>query len=91
MADVLSPLSFAPWPSASQAHHDAANMTNLTSAAGLVGFLSESDSDLRSFALHRLDEDIDLLWPEVSNSISIMLVLLLVSHDAATPRCRRAC
>jgi hypothetical protein len=72
MADVLSPSSIAPWPSASQVHHEAAAMTNLTSAAGLVGFLSEQDPALRSFALHRLDEDIDLLWPEVSNSISIM-------------------
>ncbi|KAL1616495.1 proteasome regulatory particle base subunit [Diplodia seriata] len=44
-------------------------MGGLTSAAGLVGFLTEPDNDLRSFALHRLNEDIDLLWPEVAGSV----------------------
>ncbi|KAF2453880.1 armadillo-type protein [Lineolata rhizophorae] len=44
-------------------------MVGLTSAAGLVGFLSEPDSALRTFALQRLNEDIDLLWPEVAGSI----------------------
>ncbi|KAF1814378.1 26S proteasome regulatory complex, non-ATPase subcomplex, Rpn2/Psmd1 subunit [Eremomyces bilateralis CBS 781.70] len=45
-------------------------MVGLTSAAGLVGFLSEHDPTLRSFALHKLNEDIDLLWPEVSGSLA---------------------
>ncbi|KAJ4286238.1 proteasome regulatory particle base subunit [Kalmusia sp. IMI 367209] len=45
-------------------------MVGLTSAAGVVGFLSEPDPALRSFALHRLNEEIDLLWPEVAGSIS---------------------
>ncbi|KAF2440586.1 26S proteasome regulatory complex, non-ATPase subcomplex, Rpn2/Psmd1 subunit [Karstenula rhodostoma CBS 690.94] len=45
-------------------------MVGLTSAAGVVGFLSEPDPALRSFALHRLNEDIDLLWPEVAGSVS---------------------
>lgn len=49
-------------------------MVGLTSAAGLVGYLSEPDPALRSFALHRLDEGVDLLWPEVSNSIAQMYV-----------------
>ena len=49
-------------------------MVGLTSAAGLVGYLSEPDSALRSFALHRLDQGVDLLWPEVSNSIAQMYV-----------------
>ncbi|KAK7611976.1 26S proteasome-like protein regulatory subunit rpn2 [Phyllosticta paracitricarpa] len=44
-------------------------MGGLTSAAGLVGFLSEPDNDLRSFALHRLNEEIDLLWPEIAGSV----------------------
>jgi 26S proteasome regulatory subunit N2 len=47
-------------------------MAALTSAAGLVGFLAEPDPALRSFALHRLDADVGLLWPEISNSISDM-------------------
>ncbi|ORX92498.1 26S proteasome regulatory subunit rpn2 [Clohesyomyces aquaticus] len=45
-------------------------MVGLTSAAGIVGFLSEPDAALRSFALHRLNEEIDLLWPEVAGSVS---------------------
>lgn len=48
------------------------DMVGLTSAAGLVGFLSEPDPSLQSFALHRLNADIDLLWPEVSASIGQM-------------------
>ncbi|CAO2657655.1 Nn.00g037810.m01.CDS01 [Neocucurbitaria sp. VM-36] len=45
-------------------------MVGLTSAAGVVGFLAEPDPALRSFALQRLNEDIDLLWPEVAGSVS---------------------
>jgi 26S proteasome regulatory subunit N2 len=47
-------------------------MVDLTSAAGVVGFLSEPDPSLRAFALQRLDEEIDLLWPEVAGSVSQM-------------------
>lgn len=49
-------------------------MSTLTSAAGLVGFLSEHDPALRSFALNQLNEEVDLLWPEISNSIAQMYV-----------------
>jgi 26S proteasome regulatory subunit N2 len=47
-------------------------MVGLTSAAGIVGFLSEPDPALQSFALQRLNEEIDLLWPEVAGSVSQM-------------------
>lgn len=47
-------------------------MVGLTSAAGLVGFLSEPDSDLRVYALKKLDEEIDLLWTEVAGSVGQM-------------------
>jgi hypothetical protein len=47
-------------------------MVGLTSAAGLVGFLAEPDPALQSFALHTLNEHIDLLWPEVSASLGQM-------------------
>lgn len=50
-------------------------MAGLTSAAGLVGFLSEPDNALRSFALNALNDYIDLLWPEVSGHIGQMYVL----------------
>jgi 26S proteasome regulatory subunit N2 len=71
-------------------------MAVLTSAAGLVGFLAEHDPALRSFALHRLNDDVDLLWPEISNSISQMFVFSLkasvieTSVDKRLMRCREA-
>ena len=56
-------------------------MVGLTSAAGLVGFLAEPDPQVQTYALERLNEDIDTLWTEVAPSISQMSVLL--------PVCRR--
>ncbi|KAK1142872.1 proteasome regulatory particle base subunit [Aspergillus melleus] len=44
-------------------------MVGLASAAGLVGFLSEPDPELRVFALKTLDSQIDLLWTEVVDSV----------------------
>ena len=44
-------------------------MVGLTSAAGVVGFLSESDTDLQVFALRKLDDHIDSLWTEVAGSV----------------------
>ena len=44
-------------------------MVGLTSAAGVVGFLSEPDVDLRVFALKQLDDQIDSLWTEVAGSV----------------------
>ncbi|KAK4635108.1 26S proteasome regulatory subunit rpn2 [Fulvia fulva] len=44
-------------------------MVSLTSAAGLVGFLSEPDPALQAFALERLNTQIDAVWTEVSGSI----------------------
>ncbi|KAE8152610.1 armadillo-type protein [Aspergillus avenaceus] len=44
-------------------------MVGLASAAGLVGFLSEPDPELRIFALKTLDAQIDLLWTEVVDAV----------------------
>ena len=44
-------------------------MVGLTSATGLVGFLSEPDSELQIFALRKLNEEIDSLWTEVVGSV----------------------
>jgi hypothetical protein len=49
-----------------------ADMVGLVSAAGLVGFLSEPDPELRSFALKQLDSQVDLLWTEIANSVGQM-------------------
>jgi hypothetical protein len=47
-------------------------MPGLVSAAGLVGFLSEPEPELRSFALKQLDEHVDLLWTEIANHVGEM-------------------
>ncbi|GIK03518.1 proteasome regulatory particle base subunit [Aspergillus viridinutans] len=44
-------------------------MVGLASAAGIVGFLSEPDPELRVFALKTLDSQIDLLWTEVVDAV----------------------
>ncbi|PGH14681.1 hypothetical protein AJ79_02847 [Helicocarpus griseus UAMH5409] len=44
-------------------------MVGLVSAAGLVGFLSEPDPELKVFALKNLDSQVDLLWTEIADSI----------------------
>ncbi|KAJ5895163.1 hypothetical protein N7495_006854 [Penicillium taxi] len=44
-------------------------MVGIVSAAGLVGFLSEPDPELKVFALKTLDTQIDLLWTEVVNAV----------------------
>ncbi|KAJ6140574.1 hypothetical protein N7470_010370 [Penicillium chermesinum] len=44
-------------------------MVGVASAAGLVGFLSEPDPELKVFALKSLDSQIDLLWTEVVNAV----------------------
>jgi 26S proteasome regulatory subunit N2 len=44
-------------------------MVGLTSAAGLVGFLSEPDTELQVFALRRLNDEIESLWTEVAGSL----------------------
>lgn len=44
-------------------------MVGLTSAAGVVGFLSEPDPELQIFALRKLNEQIDSLWTEVAGSV----------------------
>lgn len=47
-------------------------MVGLTSAAGLVGFLTEKDPQLQAFALERLNDEVDTVWTEVSGSIGTM-------------------
>ena len=47
-------------------------MVGMTSAASLVGYLFEDDPTLQTFALQRLDKEIDAVWMEVVNSIGHM-------------------
>nr|POF02543.1 26s proteasome regulatory subunit rpn2 [Quercus suber] len=44
-------------------------MVGLTSAAGIVAFLSEPDPALQAYALDKLNDEIDSIWPEVTASI----------------------
>lgn len=47
-------------------------MVGLVSAAGLIGFLSEPEAELRSFALKQLDSQVDLLWTEIAGAVGEM-------------------
>ena len=47
-------------------------MVGLTSAASLVGYLNEDDPTLQTFALERLDKEIDAVWTEVAESVGHM-------------------
>lgn len=49
-----------------------ASMPGLTSASGVLGFLSEEEPELKIFALQTLNDDIDTLWTEVAGSLSMM-------------------
>lgn len=49
-------------------------MVGIASGAGLVGFLSEPDLELKVFALKTLDAQIDLIWTEVVDAIPEMYV-----------------
>ncbi|OKL56448.1 hypothetical protein UA08_08226 [Talaromyces atroroseus] len=44
-------------------------MVGLTSASGLVGFLSEPDPELKVFALKTLDAEVDVLWTDIVDAI----------------------
>ncbi|KAI9647138.1 proteasome regulatory particle base subunit [Ciborinia camelliae] len=45
-------------------------MPGLTSASGVLGFLSDEEPELKVFALQTLNDDIDTLWTEVAGSVS---------------------
>lgn len=47
-------------------------MVGLTSASGLVGFLSEPDPELKVFALKALDAEVDVLWTDIVDAIPLM-------------------
>ncbi|KAM5452889.1 proteasome regulatory particle base subunit [Microsporum canis] len=57
-------------------------MVGLVSAAGLVGFLSEPDTELKVFALKALDAQVDLLWTEIAGSVGQIEAL---SEDESFP------
>jgi len=53
-------------------HHPKLTMPGLTSASGVLGFLSDEEPELKVFALQTLNDDIDTLWTEVAGSIGQM-------------------
>lgn len=62
-------------------------MPGLTSAAGLIGLLDESDKQLRCYALEKLDELVNQFWPEIADSVSKMCVeISLTSADVLFQR-----
>lgn len=55
---------------------------SLTSAAGIISLLDEPMSDLKVFALKKLDHIVDEFWPEISESIEKIEML---HEDRAFP------
>lgn len=47
-------------------------MVGLVSGAGLVGLLSEPDTELQVFALRAANESISLLWMELAHAVGEM-------------------
>lgn len=47
-------------------------MPGLTSATGVLGFLSDTEPELKVFALQTLNDDIDTIWTEVAGSVGQM-------------------
>lgn len=47
-------------------------MPGLTSAAGLVGYLSEPEDEIKAFALQQLHANVDTLWLEIADSVGQM-------------------
>lgn len=48
---------------------------NITSAAGIISLLDEPMSEVKEFALKRLDNIVDEFWPEISESIEKIEIL----------------
>ncbi|KAJ2951454.1 hypothetical protein O0L34_g13606 [Tuta absoluta] len=48
---------------------------NITSAAGIISLLDEPMSEVKEFALKRLDNLVDEFWPEISESIEKIEIL----------------
>lgn len=62
-------------------------MPGLTSASGVLGFLSDEEPELKVFALQTLNDDIDTLWTEVAGSIGQMLVYSLQTSGKTKSSC----
>ena len=55
-------------------------MPGLTSASGVLGFLYDTEPELKVFALQTLNDDIDTLWTEVAGAVGQMLVLAILPY-----------
>jgi 26S proteasome regulatory subunit N2 len=47
-------------------------MPGLVSAAGVIGYLAEPEPEIKAWALQQLHHDVDLLWPEIADSVGDM-------------------
>ena len=45
---------------------------NITSAAGIIALLEETDERLIAYSLKQLNSLVDMFWAEISDSITIM-------------------
>ncbi|KPI39671.1 26S proteasome regulatory subunit rpn2 [Cyphellophora attinorum] len=44
-------------------------MPGLVSAAGVIGYLAEPEPEIKAWALKQLHDEVDLLWPEIADSV----------------------
>lgn len=59
------------------------SVMNITSAAGIISLLDENQTELRVFALKKLDSIVNEFWPEISEAIEKIEVLY---EDEAFPQ-----
>ena len=42
---------------------------NITSAAGILGLIGEPEPEVKMFALNKLNQVVDVFWPEISEAV----------------------
>ena len=42
---------------------------NITSAAGILALLEEPENEVKVFALNKLNQIVDVFWPEISENV----------------------
>jgi len=46
--------------------------SGITSVSGILALLDEEDDESKEFALHKIDDIVDVFWAEIAASISKM-------------------
>lgn len=54
---------------------------NITSAAGIIALLEETDERLVVYALKQLNSLVDMFWAEIADSITTMFVFYSINFS----------